>query len=94
LGRGRELGLAVVVQADSVRQLPLEVVAACLELVALLAQLQDLLPLPLAVEVIKDGIGLAVEGLTAVAVGAGQPGDVAVAAEQHGGGDSEAVAES
>jgi hypothetical protein len=81
LGRSRELGLAVVAQAGGVRQLPLELVAACLELVALLAEFEDLLTRTLGVEVIEDGVGLAVEGLAAVAVRAGQPRHVAVAAE-------------
>jgi hypothetical protein len=93
LGRGRELGLAVVVQADGVRALPLKLVAACPELGELLAKTEDLLTLTVAVELVEDGVGLAVEGLTAVAVLVGQPRHVAAAPEQNGSGVGEAVAE-
>jgi hypothetical protein len=60
-------------------------------LVELLAEAQGFLAVGQAVEVVADGVGLAVDGLSAEAVPLGESCDVAVAAEEDGGGAGEAV---
>src|SRR5439155_27326141 len=91
LGGGGELGLLVLIDNDGLLQAPLQVIAAGLELVELLAEAQGFLAVRKAVEVVADGVGLAVDGLSAEAVLLGESCDVAVAAEQDSGGAGEAV---
>jgi hypothetical protein len=82
LGHGGELGLAVVVEEDRAVEAPPQVVAVGLALVELLSQAEDLLAVPIAVELIEDGGVVAVDGLSAEAVLLGESGDVAVAAAE------------
>jgi hypothetical protein len=91
LGDGRELGLAALVQDDGLPQAALQVVTAGLELVERLPEATDVRAVAVAVEVAQDGGGLAVDGLSAEAVALGESCDVAVAAEEDGGGAGEAV---
>jgi hypothetical protein len=93
LGRGGELGLLVLIDNDGLRQAPLQVIAAGLELVELLAEAQGFLAVGQAIEVVADSVGMAVDGLSAEAVLLGESCDVAVASEEDGGGAGEAVAE-
>ena len=62
-------------------------------MVELLAEPQGFLAVRKAVEVIADGVGVAVEGLSAEAVLLGESCDVAVASEEDSGGAGETVAE-
>jgi hypothetical protein len=91
LGGGSELGLAVLVEGGGPVEAPLEVVAVGLDLVGLLAEAEGLLLVAEAVEVVAYGIGLAVDGWPAGAALSGQSCDVAVAAEEGGGGAGDAV---
>jgi len=91
LGRGGELGLLVQVENDGVFQAPLQVVGVGLELVELLAEAQGFLSVCAVVEVVADGVGVAVDGLSAEAALSGESCNVAVAAEEDGGGAGEAV---
>jgi len=51
------------------------------------------LALVAAVEVVADGIGVSIDGLSAEAVLLGESCDVAVASEEDGGGAGDAVAQ-
>ena len=74
-------------------QASLQVVAVGLGLVELLSEAQEFLAVAGVVEVVADGVGVSVEGLSAEAVLVGESRDVAVAAAEDGGGAGDAVAE-
>jgi hypothetical protein len=68
LGSAGELGLAVLVEDNGVVETPLQVVAAGQGMLELLAEEEVLLTVGLCVEVVADGVGLAVDGLSAESV--------------------------
>jgi hypothetical protein len=83
--------LAILVEGESRPQPALQVVTAGLELVQPLPEAKDFWAVMAAVEVSEDGAGAAVDGLSAEAVPLGEWCDIAVAAEEDGGGAGEAV---
>ena len=60
-------------------------------LVELLSEAEDFLAVAVAIEVLADGVGLSVDGLSAGAALLGESGDVAIASEEGGGGAGDAV---
>jgi len=89
LGHGGELGLAVVVEKDRVSEASLQGVATGLALVELLSEAEDFLAL--AVQVLQDGVAVAVDGLSAEVMQLGEACDIAVATEEDGGGAAKAI---
>jgi hypothetical protein len=65
LGHGGELSLAVVVEEDRVVKTSLQVVATGLALVKLLSEAEAVLALAVAVQIRKDGVAVAADGLSA-----------------------------
>jgi hypothetical protein len=82
LGGGGELGLAVVVEDNGLVEASLQIVIACLGLFELLAEAEGFLAVRLCVEVVADGVGLSVDGLSAELVFFGDTGDGAIASKE------------
>jgi hypothetical protein len=91
LGGGGELGLAVVVENHGVVEASLQVVTACLGLFELLAEAEGFLAVSLCVEIVTDGVGLSVDGLSAESVFLGDACDGAVASKEGSGSAGDAL---
>jgi hypothetical protein len=86
LGGAGELGLAVLVEGHGGVETPLQVVTAAEGLIELLAEAEDFLAVRRGLEVLADGVGLSVDGLSAESVFLGDACDGAIASEEGGGG--------
>jgi hypothetical protein len=91
LGRGGELGLAVLIEDHGIVEASLQVVSACLNLFELLAAAEEFQAVRRCVEVVADGVGLSVDGLTAESIVLGEACDRSVVSEEGSGGASEAL---
>jgi hypothetical protein len=91
LGGGGELGLAVPVEDHGVLEASLPVVAAGLGLFELLAEMKGFLAVRRDVEVVAEGVGLSVDGLSAQAVFLGDACDGTIASKECGGGAGDAL---
>jgi hypothetical protein len=91
LGGGDELGLLGGVQDDGAGQAAPGLVEVRLEVGEALAEVLELAAVVDAFDGTGGGVGLAVDGLPANATLGGEGGDVAVVAEEDGGGAGEGV---
>jgi hypothetical protein len=91
LGRGGELGLAVLVKENRVVEAALQVVTAVEGLFELLAKGEGLVAVRLCVEVGADGVGLSVDRLSAESVFLSDPCDGTIVSEESGGGAGDAL---
>jgi hypothetical protein len=91
LGRGGELGLAILVKDNGVVKAALQVVTAGLGLFELLAKVEGNRAVRLCVEIVADGVAVSVDGLAAESVFGCQACNRAVASEESGGGAGNAL---
>jgi hypothetical protein len=91
LARGGEFSLAVLVEDYGVVETPLQVVTAAESVFELLAEVEGFLVVALYVEVVAEGIGLLVDGLSAESMFFSDACDGAVASEEGSGGAGDAL---